>query len=159
MNIARNVCELEGAHSTEFDAETPHPIISLLDEQRKVTLKGGSMRLGSYPCRLARDTKARAAYGEAEVGERHRHRYEFNSGYRMDFEERGMVFSGLSPDGTLVEIIELPDHPWFLGTQFHPEFRSRPDAAHPLFAAFIQASLEHAAEGRAVSASGRQGTT
>ena len=146
VEFARNVCGMEGAHSTEFNTDAPHPIICLLSEQKSVTKKGGSMRLGAYPCRLARGARAREIYGQPEVFERHRHRFEFNPAYRMDFEERGMTFSGVSPDGTLVEMIELSDHPWFVGTQFHPEFRSRPDKAHPLFASFIQAALAYARE-------------
>ena len=156
IEFGRNVCGNEMAHSTEFKADSPHPVICLLSEQRNVTLKGGTMRLGAYPCRLARDSRARKAYGKAEAFERHRHRYEFNPAYRMDFEERGMVFSGVSPDGTLVEMIELADHPWFVGTQFHPEFRSRPDEAHPLFAAFIKAAMERARE-RGTPVTAREG--
>ncbi|MCZ6603179.1 MAG: CTP synthase [Planctomycetota bacterium] len=147
IEFARNVIEKEDAHSTEIKPDTPHPVICLLSEQKSVTKKGGSMRLGAYPCRIAKGTKAREAYGHPEVFERHRHRYEFNPAYRMDFEEGGVTLSGVSPDGTLVEMIELGDHPWFLGTQFHPEFRSRPDMAHPLFASFVKATLEYA-EGR-----------
>ena len=146
IEFARNVCGLEGVYSTEMKPDAAHPVICLLSEQKSVTRKGGSMRLGAYPCRIAKGSKARDAYGVAEVHERHRHRYEFNPAYRMDFEERGMILSGVSPDGTLVEMIELSDHPWFVGSQFHPEFRSRPDKAHPLFAAFIRAAMAYSKE-------------
>lgn len=156
IEYARNVCGLDGAHSTEFRPDTAHPVICLLSEQKNITSKGGTMRLGAYPCRLAKGARAREAYGRPEVSERHRHRYEFNPAYRMDFDERGMVFAGFSPDGTLVEMIEISDHPWFVGTQFHPEFRSRPEEAHPLFASFIRASMEYARErGSAVGAQKR----
>jgi CTP synthase len=142
IEIARNVLGLEGANSAEFDAETPHPVIALMDEQRKVTEMGGTMRLGSYPCVLTPDSKAASAYGPDQVGERHRHRYEFNNKYRAKFEEAGVKFAGLSPDGQLVEIIELPDHPWFVAGQFHPEFKSRPLSPHPLFRDFVAAAIE-----------------
>jgi CTP synthase len=115
----------------------------MLEEQRKIEDKGATMRLGIYPCALQKGSKAHEAYGSIEIKERHRHRYEFNDKYRDEFRERGVVFSGLSPDGKLVEIVELKDHPFFLGTQFHPEYRSRPTAAHPLFRAFIAAALKH----------------
>jgi CTP synthase len=144
IEIARHLCGLQKAHSTEFDQGTPDPVIALLEEQQKVEDKGGTMRLGLYPCSLQKGTKAHEAYGAIEVQERHRHRYEFNDRYRERFREKGVVFSGLSPDGKLVEILELKDHPFFLGTQFHPEFRSRPTQAHPLFKAFIGAALKHA---------------
>ncbi|MCG0276365.1 MAG: CTP synthase [Thermosediminibacteraceae bacterium] len=143
IEFARNVCGLEGAHSTEFDPSTPHPVIDLLPEQKKIEEKGGTMRLGRYPCRLVPGTKAMEAYGEELIGERHRHRYEFNNEYRDILEKAGMVISGLSPDGRLVEIIELKNHPWFVGTQFHPEFKSRPNRPHPLFREFIKAALKH----------------
>jgi CTP synthase len=142
IEIARNVIGLEGANSAEFDEATPHPVIALMDAQRNITKMGGTMRLGSYPCRLAEGSKARQAYGRAEVGERHRHRYEFNNDYREQFEKAGVLFSGLSPDGHLVEIIELEDHPWFVAGQFHPEFKSRPLEPHPLFRDFVAAALE-----------------
>jgi CTP synthase len=141
IEFARNVCGLEGANSTEFDPGTPHPVIALLDEQKKVTGKGGSMRLGSWPASLKPGSRAQAIYGHAEIAERHRHRYEFNSDYRPQMEEQGLVFSGTSPDGTLVEIIELKDHPWYVAVQFHPEFLSKPNAPHPLFRDFIRASI------------------
>ena len=140
IEFARNVCGLQESHSAEFDEETDAPVISLLDSQRQVTEKGGTMRLGAYPCRLQPETVARSIYGSAEVSERHRHRYEVNNEYRDVLASNGMVFSGLSPDEQLVEIIELPEHPFFVATQFHPEFRSRPNRPHPLFAAFVEAA-------------------
>jgi len=140
IEFARNACGLEKANSTEFDADTPHPVIDLLATQRTITRLGGTMRLGAYPCVLKPGTKAQKAYGITEVSERHRHRYEVNNKYRALFEENGLVFSGLSPDGNLVEIIEIADHPWFVAVQFHPEFQSRPLSPHPLFAAFIGAA-------------------
>ena len=146
IEMARNVCGLEGANSTEFDGDTPHPVVCLLDEQRNVTDMGGTMRLGAKPCVLAEGTRARAAYGCEVAHERHRHRYEFNNVYREAFEAAGVRFAGLSPDGELVEVIELADHPWFVATQFHPEFRSRPIEAHPLFAGFVAAAIARRGE-------------
>jgi CTP synthase len=142
IELARNVCGLEGADSSEFEAGTPHPVISLLDSQLKVTMKGGTMRLGAYPAELVAGSRVREIYGEDEVSERHRHRYEVNNEYRDALAAGGMAFSGLSPGGGLVEIIELPEHPFFVATQFHPELKSRPTRAHPLFAAFIAAAKE-----------------
>ncbi|MEM8913048.1 MAG: CTP synthase [Planctomycetota bacterium] len=142
IEYARSVLGLDGAHSSEFDKDTPHPVIALLDEQQNVTQLGGTMRLGSQPARLAAGSAARSAYGVEAIAERHRHRYEFNNDYRDRFEQAGMQFSGLSPNGSLVEIIELPSHPWFLAAQFHPEFKSKPLAAHPLFAAFVAAAIQ-----------------
>ncbi|TWT95452.1 CTP synthase [Neorhodopirellula pilleata] len=141
IEYGRNVMGLEGAHSTEFDKNTPHPVICLLDEQQNVTQMGGTMRLGSQPSRLRPGSKAYEAYGVEAIAERHRHRYEFNNEYRDAFEDAGMTFTGLSPDGGLVEIIEIPSHPWFVGAQFHPEFKSKPLASHPLFAGFIAAAI------------------
>jgi len=141
VEFARDVCGLEGANSIEFDAGTQHPVVHLMEQQKKVTRKGGSMRLGAYPCVLAAGSLAARAYGAAEISERHRHRYEFNNAFREALEAKGLRFSGVSPDGTLVEVVELPDHPWFLGCQFHPEFKSRPYAPHPLFASFIGAAV------------------
>jgi CTP synthase len=143
VEFARHVCKLDGADSTEFDPATPHPVIFLMPEQKDVTDKGATMRLGSYPCALRRNTLAHQLYGTAEIAERHRHRYEFNMDYRAVLEERGMVLSGTSPDGSLVEVIELSNHPWFVACQFHPEFRSKPRSPHPLFRGFIAASLAH----------------
>lgn len=141
IEFARNVCGLKGAHSTEFDKHSPFPVIDLLPEQKEVSAKGGTMRLGLYPCKLAGHTKAFSAYGEEIIYERHRHRYEFNNFFREELQNTGMVFSGTSPDNRLVEIIELRDHPWFIATQFHPEFKSRPNKPHPLFRDLIAASL------------------
>ena len=141
IEFARNACGLEDANSTEFDLKTPHPVISLLDEQRKVRGKGASMRLGVWPTKLIPGTLAAQVYGRLEIQERHRHRYEFNNGYREIMTEHGMVIAGTSPDGALVEMIELRDHPWFLASQFHPEFLSKPNAPHPLFRGFIGACL------------------
>ncbi|NPU97419.1 MAG: CTP synthase [Candidatus Omnitrophica bacterium] len=143
IEFARHCLNMPAASSTEFDPDTAHPVISLMDEQRKVVDKGGTMRLGAYPCLLKKGTKAREAYGREEVFERHRHRWEFNNLYRETFETSGFIVSGTSPDGHLVEIVELKDHPWFLGCQFHPELKSRPRAPHPLFKAFIRAALEY----------------
>jgi CTP synthase len=146
IEFARHVCGLEGAHSTEFKPETPYPVIDLMPEQKGIEDKGGTMRLGHYPCSIKPGTKTMAAYDEDLIEERHRHRYEFNNEYRDVLTKAGMVLSGLSPDGRLVEIIELKDHPWFVGTQFHPEFKSRPNRPHPLFRDFIKAALEHKAQ-------------
>jgi CTP synthase len=140
IEFARNVLKLEKAHSTEFDQSTPHPVIALLDEQKKVTKKGGTMRLGAQPCQLVMNTKAAQLYGAFVVSERHRHRYEFNNAYRDRFAKNDFVFSGVSPDGKLVEIIELADHPFYIGSQFHPEFHSKPHQPHPLFRGFIAAA-------------------
>jgi CTP synthase len=142
VEFGRNVAGLKGAHSTEFNKDTPHPVICLLDEQKNITHKGGTMRLGAQPARLAPDGLALECYGRDLISERHRHRYEFNNVYRQQFAAHGMLFSGLSLDGALVEIVELPSHPWFLAVQFHPEFKSKPTAAHPLFAGFVRAAVE-----------------
>lgn len=153
IELARTALGTEDANSTEFDAFTPHPVIDLLPEQRDIADKGGTMRLGSYPCVLETGSLAGRAYGQPIVLERHRHRYEFNNSYRELLAARGMKFTGLSPDGRLVEIVEIADHPFFLGTQFHPEFKSRPNRPHPLFANFIDAALAFArANGRAEAA-------
>ena len=140
VEFARHAAGLPGAHSSELDPHTPYPVIDLMPDQADVTDKGGTMRLGSYPCRLAADSRALAAYGREEIDERHRHRYEFNNAFREKLTEAGLVLSGLSPDGRLVEIVELADHPWFVGVQFHPELKSRPNRAHPLFREFIAAA-------------------
>jgi CTP synthase len=144
IEFARNVCGLAGANSREFDLNSPHPVIDLMEGQRGISNLGGTMRLGSYPCHLARPSRAFDAYGAAEISERHRHRYEVNNEYREALERHGMRIAGTSPDGHLVEMIELPDHPWFVGGQFHPEFRSRPRHPHPLFREFIRAALGRA---------------
>ena len=142
IDFARNVCNLENADTTENRPETPHPVIHLLPEQEGVTDKGATMRLGAWPCKLAAGTRAAKAYGEALISERHRHRYEFNNDYRKIFTDNGVLFSGLNPEKGLVEVMELADHPWFVTVQFHPEFKSYPTHPHPLFAAFVKASLE-----------------
>jgi CTP synthase len=139
IDLAREVLGSEDANSTEFNAFTAHPVIDLLPEQRDVEDKGGTMRLGVYPCRLVPGTLAASAYGEAVVYERHRHRFEFNNHYREPLQRAGMVVSGVSPNGRLVEIVELRDHPFFVASQFHPEFRSRPSVPHPLFRDFVGA--------------------
>jgi len=146
IEFARDACGLAGANSSEFDPLSPHPVIDLMDEQKAVVDMGGTMRLGAYPARLAPGSITRDAYGEEVVYERHRHRYEVNNRYRQVLEEHGMVLSGTSPDGLLVEFVELPatTHPFFVATQAHPEFKSRPNRPHPLFAAFMRAALERA---------------
>jgi CTP synthase len=151
IEFARNMADLDGAHGTEFDITTPHPVIYLMaewyDERTKKiekrdvnSDKGGTMRLGAYPCKLVPDTKAHQAYGSDNISERHRHRYEFNNDYRQTLEQAGLIVSGTSPTGDLVEMVELPGHPWFVGCQFHPEFKSRPMDPHPLFREFIRAA-------------------
>ena len=146
IEFARHVVSLEGAHSTEFIKDTKHPVICLLDEQRNITSMGGTMRLGKQEAILAEGSKARECYDAGQISERHRHRYEFNNTYRQQFAAHGMAFTGTSPDGKLVEILELPEHPWFLAVQYHPEFKSKPTAAQPLFAGFVAAAIEkHAA--------------
>ena len=144
VEFARNVCGLEGAHTREVEPETPHPVIDLMENQRNLQALGGTMRLGTYPCRLTPGTLAARAYGELEITERHRHRFEFNNRYREIFERRGMVFSGMYVDADLVEVIELPAHPWFLGTQAHPEYKSRPTRPAPLYTGFIEACIAYA---------------
>jgi len=141
IEFARHVLGLEGANTTEIDRDTPHPVVCLLDDQYALTQMGGTMRLGLYPTHLAPGSLAERIYGAQTVQERHRHRYEFNNLYRQQFEAAGMHFSGLCPKGKLVEVIELPSHPWFLAVQCHPEFRSKPTACHPLFRGFLEASL------------------
>ena len=144
IEFARNVCRLEGANSAEFDVKAAHPVVALMNEQHEVIDKGGTMRLGAYACKLGAGTRARDIYaGRAEISERHRHRYEVNNAYREKLAAGGMIFSGLSPDGALVEMVELADHPWFVGCQFHPEFKSKPFTPHPLFAGFVGAALAH----------------
>lgn len=140
IEFARNVLDHEDANSTEFDRGTEAPVIDLMLEQRSITDLGGTMRLGLYPCRLREGTKAAEAYGDSNVEERHRHRFEFNNNFKTEFEKNGMVFSGMSPDGKLVEIAEVADHPYMVGSQFHPEFLSRPMRPHPLFEGLIKAA-------------------
>jgi CTP synthase len=148
IEFARHVCGLDKANSSEVDPATPHPVIDLMTAQRGLTQKGGTMRLGAYPCVLAEGSRARRLYNRKKTSERHRHRYEFNNAYRERLEKGGLVLSGVSPDGGLVEMIELKDHPWFLGSQFHPELKSRPMDCHPLFKGFIKAALQHHAARR-----------
>src|SRR5262249_27685650 len=140
IEFARNVLKLPKAHSTEFDTNTPHPVIAMLDEQTRVTKKGGTMRLGAQPCQLTVGTRTARLYGAFVVNERHRHRYEFNNAYRKQFKKAGLGFSGHTPDGKLVEIIELAKHSFFIASQFHPEFHSKPHKPHPLFKGFIAAA-------------------
>jgi len=143
VEFARNVVGLNGANSSEFDPTTPYPVIDLLPEQKEVEDMGGTMRLGAYPCKITKDTYAHKAYGSAKIEERHRHRYEVNSEYIDELVKAGLVLSGLSPNGRLVEIVEIKEHPWFVGTQFHPEFKSRPNRPQPLFRDFIEAALKY----------------
>ncbi len=142
IEFARNVAGLEGAHSAEFSSTTPYPVIDLMEEQRKVKEKGGTMRLGAYPCVLKEGTTTYKAYGKKEISERHRHRYEFNNAFRETLEKAGLVIAGTSPDGKLVEVVEVKGHPWFVAVQYHPEFKSRPRAPHPLFVDFVKAAKE-----------------
>ncbi len=141
IEFARNICGLKEANSTEFNKATKHPVISLLEEQERIVNLGATMRLGAYPCKVQKKTKSFKAYNNEEIAERHRHRYEFNDSYKNIMKEHGMFFAGLNEKQDLVEIVELPDHPWFVGCQFHPEFKSKPDKAHPLFKDFIAAAL------------------
>jgi len=143
IEFARNVCGLDNANSYEFNQESPHPVIHLMDEQRNITKMGGTMRLGSYPCNLQNGTLAKQLYKTAKINERHRHRYEVNNEYRDHISGKGLVFSGLSPDEKLVEIIELPDHPYFIASQFHPELKSRPMNPHPMFNGLVKAAVEY----------------
>ncbi|MFC1666772.1 CTP synthase [Candidatus Omnitrophota bacterium] len=143
IEFAKNVCKLKKANSTEFDKSTPYPVISLLEEQKRVKDMGGTMRLGAYPCKLKKGSHAYEAYSKEKVSERHRHRYEFDIHYKRNMEKEGLVVSGSSPDLRLVEIIEIKDHPWFVACQFHPEFKSKPDDCHPLFKNFLREALEY----------------
>jgi CTP synthase len=141
IEFARNVIGLDDSHSSEFAPECGNPVIALMESQQHVTDMGGTMRLGAYPCKLGPGTRAAEIYGAPQVSERHRHRYEVSNSYRDSFVEHGLTLSGLSPDGSLVEIVELQTHPWFIGCQFHPELQSRPTRPHPLFASFIGAAV------------------
>lgn len=140
IESARHCAGLAGAHSTEFAPETPFPVIDIMEEQKAISAKGGTMRLGKYPCVLAEGSLARSLYGTGEIEERHRHRFEMNSSFRLQLEENGLTVTGLSPDGLLPEIVEIKEHPWFVGVQFHPEFKSRPNRPHPLFTGFVGAA-------------------
>jgi CTP synthase len=142
IEFARNVCILTGANSSEFDADNPHPVVHLMPDQESIANKGGTMRLGVYPCHLIAGTQAWQAYGVDDINERHRHRYEINNDYRSVLEQNGLTISGLSPDGRLVEMIELHDHPYFMACQFHPEFKSRPNRPHPLFLGLVRNALK-----------------
>jgi CTP synthase len=144
IEFARNVCQLEDAQSFEFHENASNPVICLMNSQLQVTAKGGTMRLGAYPARLAEGSRAREIYGASEISERHRHRFEVNNDYRDVLEEHGLKISGTSPDGGLVEMVELPEHPWFVACQFHPELKSRPMRPAPLFASFVEAAARHA---------------
>ena len=143
IEFARNAAGLKDANSSEFAPETPHPVIDLMPDQEGFTEYGGTMRLGAYECHLIPGSMAQKAYGKNIISERHRHRYEVNNSYRERLNKAGFVFSGISPDGKLVEIIELPDKKWFVASQFHPEFKSRPENPHPLFYGLVKASLEN----------------
>jgi len=154
IEFARNVCGLEKANSHEFDEGTPHPVVSLMEEQKQVTAKGGTMRLGAYPCTLKPGSLASKVYGRQEISERHRHRYEINNAYRAQLEDKGMISSGVNEQLGLVEVIELQGHPYFIGCQYHPEFQSKPFQAHPLFAGFVNAALEQRAR-KGVAAAGQ----
>ena len=143
IEFAQNVLKLEDANSVEFKEECLNPVIHIMESQKNITRKGGTMRLGSYPCKLKKGTKARELYNKDEIEERHRHRYEFNNKYRECMQEKGLVVSGTSPDNELVEIIEIPSHPYFIAAQFHPEFKSRPDRPHPLFIGLVEATLNN----------------
>ena len=142
IEYARNICGISKANSTEF-VKNKFNVIDIMPDQKNIKTKGGTMRLGAYPCILDKGTKARAAYKKEKISERHRHRYEVNNSFRNELSEKGMLFSGVSPDNNLVEMIELKDHPWFVGCQFHPELKSRATKAHPLFREFVKAALKH----------------
>ena len=143
VEFARNVIKLKEADSIELSPKTPHPVISIMADQKEIKNLGGTMRLGAYPCSLKKGTKTQSLYGKLEISERHRHRFEFNNAYRGEFEKKGMTLSGVSPDNRLVEVIEIKDHPWFIASQYHPEFKSRPVKPHPLFVGFVGAALEN----------------
>jgi len=142
IEFARNVLNLEDANSTEFSTDTENPVICMLEDQRTITYKGGTMRLGAQPCVLTENSRAAECYGTDEIEERHRHRFEFNPEYRQAFTDAGMIATGTNREGTLVEVVEVPEHPWFVAVQFHPEFKSKPHTPHPLFKGFIAAALE-----------------
>ncbi|MFR9581236.1 MAG: CTP synthase, partial [Rikenellaceae bacterium] len=143
IEFARNVLGHENAHSSEMNPMTEHPVIDLMEEQKGITAKGGTMRLGGYPCSLKEGSKIAEAYGSTSIVERHRHRYEFNSNYLADYEAKGMVAAGVNPETNLVEVVEVPEHPWFVGTQYHPEYKSTVLNPHPLFVAFVGAALKY----------------
>ena len=151
VEFARNVLGHRDAHSAELDPDTTHPVIHIMPEQIGIEDLGGTLRLGAYPCVLDTDSRAYKMYGRQEISERHRHRYEVNNDYREELSASGMKISGLSPDGRIVEMIEIPEHPWFIATQAHPELKSRPNRPHPLFRGFIEAALEYAEQNQAVT--------
>jgi CTP synthase len=144
IEFARNVIGLKGAHSTEMDPNSPEPVINMMEEQKAITMMGGTMRLGSYPCTITENTLAHKIYGTTSINERHRHRYEFNNAYLNDFHQNGMVTSGVNPATGLVEIVELPNHPFFIGVQYHPELKSTVESPAPLFVHFIAAAKAYA---------------
>jgi CTP synthase len=150
IEFARNILGLTNAHSTEMNPDTPNPVIDLMEEQKKITDKGGTMRLGSYDCEIKPDSLAYTIYGKKNITERHRHRWEFNNGYLADFEKAGMVASGKNPESSLVEIVEIPSHPFFIGVQYHPELKSTVENPHPIFVHFIKAAKEYADNKNAV---------
>ena len=142
IEFARNILGLEGANSTEMDKDTPHPVISLMEEQKGIVDKGGTMRLGAWDCHLKEGSLAAEVYGTSDISERHRHRYEFNNAYKQQMEDAGLVASGLNPKTGLVEVVEIPSHPWFIGVQYHPEYKSTVANPHPLFVGFVKAVLD-----------------
>jgi CTP synthase len=141
IEFARNVLGLKDAHTTEIAEDTKHPVISMMEEQKNISNMGGTMRLGAYKCELIPNSNAAIAYNTEKINERHRHRYEFNNDYLQQFEENGMIATGKNPESGLVEVVEIPEHPWFVGAQFHPEYKSTVAKPHPLFVGFIKASL------------------
>jgi CTP synthase len=150
IEFARNVLGLEGAHSYEMDRDTPHPVINLMENQKGVTEKGGTMRLGAYACKIKKDTLAHKIYGRVNISERHRHRYEFNNAYLKQYEDAGMEATGINPENNLVEMVELTNHPYFIGVQFHPELKSTVMNPHPLFINFVKSALAYSLQKRAV---------
>ena len=143
IEFARNVCNMEGANSTEFNAKTRYPVIDLMESQRAIKIKGGTMRLGAYDCEIKIGTRTYAAYRKKKISERHRHRYEFNNKYKKILEKNGLIFSGINRELMLIETIEVKNHPWFVASQFHPELKSRVNKAHPLFREFIHAAVKN----------------
>lgn len=152
IEYARNVIGWENAHSVEMDATTSHPVIHLMKDQKDVSNKGGTMRLGAYPCRIKKDTLAHKIYGKTNISERHRHRYEFNNKYLKEFDEKGLVATGINPDNNLVEMVEMPSHPFYIGVQFHPELKSTVMNPHPIFVNFVAAALAYSTQKRSVGA-------
>jgi CTP synthase len=146
VEFARNVLHMQDAHSTEMNAQTQHPVIAMMEEQKNISQMGGTMRLGAFDCELLADSKAAAIYGSTQISERHRHRYEFNNAYLEAFEKNGLVPAGKNPATGLVEIMEDPSHPFYIATQFHPEYKSTVENPHPLFVAFVQAAKQHSSK-------------